>query len=103
MCFKGYTCIFGKYIGIYLVHILLSTLIIYVGCLSRLQLVRNVLEVGRAGVDPTIPSPLMYEWHGSRYYGAAHGIAGILSILLQVCHFYMTHLFFHLGMHMYIH
>ena len=45
---------------------------------------RNIIEVGRAGVEPSIPSPLMYDWHGSRYYGAAHGLAGILVTLLQV-------------------
>jgi len=27
--------------------------------------------------------PLLYEWHGKRYYGAAHGLAGIYSLLLQ--------------------
>ncbi|XP_065342198.1 lanC-like protein 2 [Cloeon dipterum] len=27
--------------------------------------------------------PLMYEWHGKKYLGAAHGIAGILYVLLQ--------------------
>ena len=26
----------------------------------------------------------MYEWHGKPYLGAAHGMAGILYILLQV-------------------
>lgn len=29
-------------------------------------------------------SPLMYAWHGKYYVGAAHGIAGILYMLLQV-------------------
>ena len=29
-------------------------------------------------------SPLMYEWHGKKYLGAAHGLVGILVILLQV-------------------
>jgi hypothetical protein len=28
--------------------------------------------------------PLMYEWHGKKYLGAAHGIAGILFVLIQV-------------------
>lgn len=28
--------------------------------------------------------PLMYEWHESKYLGAAHGLAGILYLLLQV-------------------
>ena len=26
----------------------------------------------------------MYEWHGTQYLGAAHGLAGILTVLLQV-------------------
>lgn len=26
--------------------------------------------------------PLMWEWHGKRYWGAAHGLAGILHVLL---------------------
>ncbi|RZB66625.1 lanC-like protein 2 [Asbolus verrucosus] len=28
--------------------------------------------------------PLMYQWHGSYYLGAAHGLSGILYLLLQV-------------------
>jgi len=28
--------------------------------------------------------PLMYMWHGKYYLGGAHGIAGILYMLLQV-------------------
>jgi hypothetical protein len=28
--------------------------------------------------------PLMYMWHGKYYLGAAHGISGILYMLLQV-------------------
>uniref|UniRef100_A0A2P2HZJ1 LanC-like protein 1 n=1 Tax=Hirondellea gigas TaxID=1518452 RepID=A0A2P2HZJ1_9CRUS len=32
---------------------------------------------------PPASCPLMYEWHGKRYYGAAHGIAGILIVLMQ--------------------
>jgi Lanthionine synthetase C-like protein len=27
--------------------------------------------------------PLMYEWHGKKYLAAAHGVAGILYLLLQ--------------------
>lgn len=27
--------------------------------------------------------PLMYEWHDSKYLGAAHGLVGILYIFLQ--------------------
>lgn len=29
-------------------------------------------------------SPLMYSWHGKHYVGAAHGIVGIMFMLLQV-------------------
>jgi hypothetical protein len=28
--------------------------------------------------------PLMFEWHEKKYLGAAHGMAGILYMLLQV-------------------
>lgn len=27
--------------------------------------------------------PLMYQWHESYYLGAAHGVSGILYLLLQ--------------------
>ncbi|XP_037076149.1 lanC-like protein 2 [Pollicipes pollicipes] len=30
------------------------------------------------------PCPLMYAWHDKHYLGAAHGLCGILSLLLQV-------------------
>ncbi|KAJ7176502.1 hypothetical protein C8R46DRAFT_1076541 [Mycena filopes] len=59
---------------------------------ARLQLlVESIIQRGKsgaashaaqlAGVD--LPSPsLMWTWHGKRYLGAAHGVAGILHILL---------------------
>lgn len=28
--------------------------------------------------------PLMYEWHGKRYWGAAHGLAGIMHVLMDM-------------------
>ncbi|MQL90907.1 hypothetical protein Taro_023506 [Colocasia esculenta] len=28
--------------------------------------------------------PLMYEWHGKKYWGAAHGLAGIMHVLMDV-------------------
>lgn len=28
--------------------------------------------------------PLMYEWHGKKYWGAAHGLAGIMSVLMDM-------------------
>lgn len=33
-------------------------------------------------------SPLMYVWHGTEYIGGAHGLAGILYMLLQVLYRY---------------
>ena len=27
--------------------------------------------------------PLMYEWHEKKYFGAAHGLAGIFYMLMQ--------------------
>lgn len=35
-------------------------------------------------------SPLMYEWHGKQYYGAAHGLIGILFVLLQAGDKYLS-------------
>ncbi|UJR27908.1 hypothetical protein I4U23_009169 [Adineta vaga] len=31
-------------------------------------------------------SPLMYQWHESEYLGAAHGVSGIIYLLLKVTH-----------------
>ncbi|CAF3930299.1 unnamed protein product [Adineta steineri] len=31
-------------------------------------------------------SPLMYKWHDSEYMGAAHGVTGIIYLLLKVTH-----------------
>ncbi|CAI0376045.1 unnamed protein product [Linum tenue] len=28
--------------------------------------------------------PLMYEWHGKKYWGAAHGVAGIMHVLMDM-------------------
>ncbi|KAI0646053.1 hypothetical protein C8Q79DRAFT_643399 [Trametes meyenii] len=37
------------------------------------------LEAGERAGGP----PLMWKWHGSRYLGAAHGVAGILHVVLH--------------------
>ena len=29
-------------------------------------------------------SSLMYEWHGKKYWGAAHGLAGIMHVLMSM-------------------
>ncbi|KAK1549692.1 hypothetical protein Q3G72_006308 [Acer saccharum] len=52
------------------------------------------LNKHRAVVDEIIKSgrrlankgrcPLMYEWHGKKYWGAAHGLAGIMHVLMDI-------------------
>jgi lantibiotic modifying enzyme len=45
----------------------------------------TVLESGRAmSRAQKSNSALMYEWHGKKYLGAAHGLAGILHTLMLV-------------------
>lgn len=46
-------------------------------------IVDAVLAGGRAGSSINLDCPLMYRWHGTRYFGAAHGLAGILHVLLH--------------------
>ncbi|XP_042515135.1 lanC-like protein GCL1 [Macadamia integrifolia] len=48
-----------------------------------MPVVEAVLAGGRAGVSDTTACPLMYRWHGTRYWGAAHGLAGIFQVLLH--------------------
>ena len=48
------------------------------------ELVEAVLTSGLKGREEGISSPLMYTWHHRHYLGAAHGLAGILTLLLQV-------------------
>lgn len=45
--------------------------------------VKAVLAGGRAGTSDKTACPLMYRWHGTRYWGAANGLAGILHVLLH--------------------
>eukprot|EP00897_Mesotaenium_endlicherianum_P005332 jgi/Mesen1/4827/ME000243S04003 len=46
-------------------------------------IVQALLAEGRAGVRPSGDPPLMYHWHGTEYWGAAHGLAGICHVLLH--------------------
>ena len=56
------------------------------------QVARVAVEAGEKGREASVPSPLMYTWHGRHYLGAAHGLAGIATLLLQVP-FFSQHLF----------
>jgi hypothetical protein len=44
-------------------------------------IVDAVLASGRA--NSTAKCPLVYSWRSTRYWGAAHGLAGILHILMH--------------------
>jgi hypothetical protein len=48
--------------------------------------IQSILRSGKllANERKDLGSPLMFEWHESYYLGAAHGIAGILYLLLLV-------------------
>ncbi|XP_022140440.1 lanC-like protein GCL2 [Momordica charantia] len=45
--------------------------------------VEEVIRRGRA-LAKRGGSPLMFEWYGERYWGAAHGLAGILHVLMDM-------------------
>lgn len=47
--------------------------------------VDTILDAGRQGSrDSGSRCPLLFTWHGKHYLGAAHGLVGILLVLLQV-------------------
>mmetsp|Transcript_14820 Transcript_14820/g.21888 ORF Transcript_14820/g.21888 Transcript_14820/m.21888 type:complete len:434 (+) Transcript_14820:241-1542(+) len=48
------------------------------------KLLNHIWQVGRTlSRQLKSPFPLMWSWHGKMYLGAAHGICGILTILLH--------------------
>ncbi|KAK1313222.1 hypothetical protein QJS10_CPA06g02014 [Acorus calamus] len=49
-----------------------------------MPVVEAVLAGGRAGALDNVSCPLMYRRHGTRYWGAVHGLAGILHVLLHL-------------------
>lgn len=54
---------------------------------SNLQVVTAIVESGKnmsAEMKKTDRCPLLYEWHKKQYIGAAHGMAGIYYMLMQV-------------------
>lgn len=54
---------------------------------SGLQVVTAIVESGKkmsAEQKKTERCPLLYEWHKKQYIGAAHGMAGIYCMLMQV-------------------
>ncbi|OAY34074.1 hypothetical protein MANES_13G147800v8 [Manihot esculenta] len=47
------------------------------------SVVGEIIKNGRSLAKRGGP-PLMYEWYGERYWGAAHGLAGIMHVLMDV-------------------
>ncbi|KAJ9171096.1 hypothetical protein P3X46_019144 [Hevea brasiliensis] len=43
----------------------------------------EIIKNGRSLAKKGGP-PLMYEWYGERYWGAAHGLAGIMHVLMDL-------------------
>lgn len=50
-------------------------------------MIEAILTIGKSeAVRGRFKSPLMYQWHDSYYLGAAHGVAGIMYLLLHLKH-----------------
>lgn len=50
---------------------------------SILEICNILVERGRLyAIENNSPSPLMYQYHGTEYLGAAHGVSGILQMLI---------------------
>ena len=47
-----------------------------------LKAAQKVILEGKTKSDRNVPEHLMYEWHNKKYLGAAHGVSGILFVLL---------------------
>ncbi|CAL9012609.1 unnamed protein product [Prunus brigantina] len=45
--------------------------------------VDEIIKNGRA-LGKTGRCPLMFEWYGEKYWGAAHGLAGIMDVLMDM-------------------
>ncbi|PPS10217.1 hypothetical protein GOBAR_AA10432 [Gossypium barbadense] len=43
------------------------------------EIIKNGRALGKKGGG----SPLMFEWYGEKYWGAAHGLAGIIYVLMD--------------------
>lgn len=53
-----------------------------------MQIISVILSVGKCEARHSKHrAPLMYQWHGKHYLGAAHGLSGIMYILLQAAQY----------------
>ncbi|KAF2285997.1 hypothetical protein GH714_009579 [Hevea brasiliensis] len=49
----------------------------------RRAVVEEIIKAGKR-LAHRDKCPLMYEWHGKKYWGAAHGLAGIMHVLMDM-------------------
>ncbi|TXG67053.1 hypothetical protein EZV62_008328 [Acer yangbiense] len=47
------------------------------------EIVDEIIRAGRRLANKG-RCPLMYEWHGKKYWGAAYGLAGIMHVLMDM-------------------
>ncbi|KAK8698625.1 hypothetical protein V6N13_114736 [Hibiscus sabdariffa] len=52
--------------------------------LNKHLVVDEIIKNGRALGKKGGGSPLMFEWYGEKYWGAAHGLAGIMHVLMDM-------------------
>jgi len=56
------------------------------------EVIQAILTCGKTEVENgDFDCPLMYQWHDSYYLGAAHGLSGIIYILLQAKEYLTEH------------
>ncbi|CAN1761997.1 LanC-like protein GCR2 [Linum perenne] len=54
----------------------------YITQFNKRAVVDEIIKIGRRMAQNGCP--LMYEWHGKKYWGAAHGLAGIMHVLMDM-------------------
>ncbi|KAL6283686.1 hypothetical protein ACE6H2_014615 [Prunus campanulata] len=55
----------------------------YLSQFKERSVVDEIIKAGRQ-LAKKGRSSLMYEWHGKKYWGAAHGLAGIMHVLMSM-------------------
>ncbi|KAJ6752090.1 hypothetical protein OIU85_002509 [Salix viminalis] len=54
----------------------------YLAQFKERAVVDEIIKAGRLAREGKCP--LLYEWHGKRYWGAAHGMSGIMLVLMDL-------------------
>jgi hypothetical protein len=71
--------------------LILMNTVISPGTVAQTQIDALADVIIASGIASSDRCPLEFAWHGTRYLGAAHGLAGILHMLLHVDHAVMTY------------